>query len=205
VGTVLAVTSAASPGAMPERALAGAEEVARHEAALLARVGAGELHEPVGELYDRYANRLMGFGLRLLADRGAAEELVQETFVRVWRAAAGFDARRGTVRAWIFTVARHVAVDLHRRRARDRIAEAPPELGADDAAFEALIVELTVRDALDTLTPEHRAVLELAYLGDLSQAEIASRLDLPLGTVKSRTFNALREMRVALASRGIDA
>ena len=203
MGTVLAVTSAASSDAVPIPVSAG--EADHHEAALLARVAAGEVQGPVTELYDRYASRLMGFGLRLLSDRGLAEELVQETFVRVWRAAPGFDGGRGAVRSWIFTIARHVAVDLHRRRARDGLTETPAELAADDEALEALVLELTVRDALDSLSPDHRAVLELAYHDDLTQSDIAERLEIPLGTVKSRTFTALAEMRVALSQRGIDA
>lgn len=201
MGTVLAVTPAASSDAVP----GSVEEVGRHEAALLARIGDGELHEPVGELYDRYAARLMGFGLRVLSDRGLAEELVQETLVRAWRGAGGFDGTRGTVRSWIFAIARNVAVDLHRRRGREGLSETPPELAGDEDALEALTLELTVRDALDSLSPDHRTVLELAYHEDLTQEAIASHLGIPLGTVKSRTFTALGEMRIALTTRGIDA
>ncbi len=177
------------------------------EAELIRRVGAGDRTQALGELYDRYGGRLYGLGLRMLADPGLAEELVQETFVRVWRAAAGFDPAKGTVRAWIFTIARRVAIDLHRRRPgrREVSDEALPELGALDGRLDALVLELTIREALDALSPAHRQALELAYRHDLSQSEIAERLGVPLGTVKSRTHTALAAMREALAQRGVDA
>ena len=203
MATVLAVTSAALPGPVPERSVAGAGDAARHDASLVASIGAGDRHAAVGALYDRYAARLMGFGVRLLGDRGLAEELVQETFVRIWRAARDFDAERGTVTAWIFTIARHVAVDLHRRRARQAAPGTSPELAVDDAALESLVTDLTIRDALDALEEDHRAVLELAYHGGLTQSEVADRLAIPLGTVKSRTHQALAAMRVELSARGL--
>jgi len=177
------------------------------EADLVRRIGEGDRTAALGELYDLYGGRLYGLGLRMLADRGLAEELVQETFVRVWRAAAGFDASKGTVRGWIFTIGRRVAIDLHRRRrpGRELHDGALPELGAMDGQLDALLLELTLREAMDALSPAHRQALELAYQHDLSQSEIAERLGVPLGTVKSRTHTALRVMREALAERGVDA
>ncbi len=176
------------------------------EAELVRRIGAGDRTHALGELYDLYGGRLYGLGLRMLADAGLAEEMVQETFVRVWRAAAGFDPGKGTVRAWIFTIARRVAIDLHRRRpgGREVGGDALPELGAMDGRLDTLVLELTVREALDALSPAHRQALELAYQHDLSQSEIAERLGVPLGTVKSRTHTALRAMREALGERGVD-
>ena len=177
------------------------------EAELVRRIGAGDRSAALGELYDRYGKRLYGLGVRLFGDRGAAEELVQETFVRVWRAAGGFDSSRGTVRAWLFTIARRTAVDLHRRRPgdRERLDAEPPDAGAPDARIDALLLELAVEDAMETLSPPHRQAIELAYRHELSQSEIAERLGLPLGTVKSRTFAALRALREALADQGFDA
>jgi RNA polymerase sigma-70 factor (ECF subfamily) len=177
------------------------------EAELVRRIAAGDRSAALAELYDRYGARLYGLGVRLFGDRGLAEELVQETFVRVWRASTGFDDRRGTVRAWLFTIARRTAVDLHRRRpgARERLDAEPPELGAPDDRFDALLLEAAVRDAIATLTPEHRQAIELAYRHELTQSEIAERLGLPLGTVKSRTFAALRALRTALDGQGFDA
>jgi RNA polymerase sigma-70 factor (ECF subfamily) len=178
------------------------------DADLLRRVGAGDRTHALGELYDLYAGRLYGLGVRMLGDAGMAEELVQETFVRVWRAAPGFDPDKGSVRGWVFTIARRAAIDLHRRRPKgtqNLDDESLPELGAMDGALDALVLELTVREAMDTLSPQHRQALELAYQHDLSQSEIAERLGVPLGTVKSRTHTALRAMREALADRGVDA
>src|SRR5438105_460450 len=100
------------------------------EAALLARVAAGERGAPLSELYTRYEGRLYGLGLRLLGDEGLAEELVQETFVRLWRRADRFDADRGSVAAFIFTIARRIAIDLWRRPSSRPLA--PPV--EDDAS-----------------------------------------------------------------------
>lgn len=177
------------------------------EAELIRRIGAGDRSVALGELYDRYGARLYGLGVRLFGDRGLAEELVQETFVRVWRAAGRFDGRKGTARAWMFTIARRAAADLHRRRPgdRERLDAEPPDLGASDDRIDALMLELAVEDAMATLNPQHRQAIELAYRHELSQSEIADRLGLPLGTVKSRTFAALRALRQALADQGFDA
>ena len=188
---------AVTPSASPSTADGADEQLVR-------AIAHGDRDRAVGELYDRYASRLYGFGVRLLGDRGLAEEVVQETFVRAWRAAGRFDPQRGAVRSWLFTIARHVAIDLHRRRPATSLSAETDELGEDDAALESVILELTVRDALDAISSDHREVLEIAYVDGLSQAETALRLGLPLGTVKSRTFHALREMRVALTQRGID-
>src|SRR5689334_325351 len=85
------------------------------DAQLVARIASGDSQDAVAELYDRYEKRLYGFGMRLLGDQGLAEELVQETFVRLWRSAASFDASKGSVATLLFTIARRLAVDLWRR------------------------------------------------------------------------------------------
>ncbi len=175
------------------------------DAALLRRVAEGDHGAALGELYDRYGRRLYAFGVRLLGDRQLAEELVQETFLRSWRGAARFDAGRGSARGWLFTIARNVATDLHHRRTRDAPGGDVADLGALDGRLDDVLLEVTVREALDTLSAPHREVLELAYRQGLAQPEVARALDLPLGTVKSRTFHALRAMRGALQERGIDA
>jgi len=82
------------------------------DAKLIARVAAGDLGHPLEELYDRYAARLHGLGLRLLGDPGLAEELVQETFVRLWQSADRYDPKRGSVPSFVFTIARRLAIDL---------------------------------------------------------------------------------------------
>jgi len=174
------------------------------EADLLARIAAGD-HEPtLRALYRRYEARLYGFGLRLLGDRGLAEELVQESFVRLWQASGRFDPERGTVRAFLFTIARRVAADLRRRPSSRRFAPGEDEGGALEAFADDVLLSVTVRDAMTSLSPAHREVLVLAYDEDLRLTDIAERLDLPLGTVKTRAFYALRALRDALHERGFD-
>ena len=181
---------------MDSTSTAASLRVAGEEARLLALVAAGNRDEPLVELYGRYAKRVYGLGLRLLGDQGLAEDLVQETFLRLWRSAPSFDPDRGTVRTFLFTIARRATVDLWRRR-RDRIEVAGSEIEpvVEDEAFEALLVSLDVRDALDELTSKHREVLELHYRGDLTQQQISERLEVPLGTVKTRTYHALRALK----------
>jgi RNA polymerase sigma-70 factor (ECF subfamily) len=158
----------------------------------------------VAELRIRYGARVEALGFRLLGDRGLAEELAQETFVRLWRRAAAFDAERGSVATFLFTIARRTAVDLWRRPSSrpvdDPVVAAVPPPPPDEIA--PLLTGLTVRSALATLSDDHRIVIELGYFRQLSQPEIADRLGIPLGTVKSRTFHALRALKVALAEDG---
>jgi len=174
------------------------------EAALLARVGRGDRDRALPELYRRYERRLFGLGIRLLGDPGLAEELVQETFLRVWRTADRFDPHRGTPSAFILSIARRLAIDLWRRPSSRPLPSAPESAGAIDETIDRLLLQLTLREALDSLPPPQREVLELSYHGDLTQTEVASRLGIPLGTVKSRAYHALRAFRRALDQRGID-
>jgi RNA polymerase sigma-70 factor (ECF subfamily) len=181
-------------------------EVAAEEALLMTRIAEGDRDAAVGELYDRYARRLYGLGLQLLGEAGMAEELVQDTFVRIWRNAHRFDPERGSARTFVFTLARRAAVDLLRRSASRPLAVLAGEeldTGSSDAAFEQLLYGLEVREALAALTPKHRQVLECYYDRDLTQEQVAIELDLPLGTVKSRTYHALRALRAELEERGL--
>lgn len=176
---------------------------------LLMRVAAGDQGAPLVALYQRYSSRLFGLGLRLLGERGMAEEMVQETFVRLWRSAPRFDPSRGSVSTFTFTIARRVAVDLLRRRAsrplptQETLSEQAdiPE----GEAYDRLLVGLEVRDALETLSPKHRDVIRLMVDEDLGQADIAERLQIPVGTVKTRTFYGLRALRTELEGRGVVA
>jgi len=173
-------------------------------------VAAGDSGDPMVALYQRYGSRLYGFGLRLLGDQGMAEEMVQETFVRLWRGAERFDPDKGSVRTYTYTIARRVAVDL-RRRAASR----PPqttgtghddvELSTGDREFEDLILGLDLRDALRSLSAKHREILELLLDEDLSQPQVSERLGIPLGTVKTRTYYGLRALKLELEERGLIA
>jgi RNA polymerase sigma-70 factor (ECF subfamily) len=174
------------------------------EAALLHRVAAGDRGAPLEELYHRYERTLYGLGLRLLGDQGLADELVQETFVRLWQQAGRYDPTRGTVGAFVFVIARRIAVDLWRRpSSRPFEPEPTAEEPAAAAPADRVIQELTIREALQTLSPDHRQVLELYYGQDRKQTEIAELLGLPVGTVKTRTYYALRAFKLALQERGI--
>ena len=186
-----------------------AGQVAEDEAALLARVAAGDRGAPLEELYGRYERRLYGLGLRLLGDQGLAEELVQETFVRLWQQARRFDPARGTVSTFLFAIARRIAVDLWRRPSSrpfepEQAEQAEAAAGADDP-LDGVLQSLAVRDAMQSLSPAHRQILELFYGHDRKQSEIAELLGLPLGTVKTRSYYALRALKLALQERGIDA
>lgn len=150
----------------------------------------------VDELYDLFARRLYGFGVRLLSDPGLAEELVQETFVRIWREARKFDAKKGGARTFIFTVARRIAIDLHRRPSSRPLQLAREEHATDRA--DEVDTHVDVERAMQTLSPAHKQILELLHFQQLTQSEAAEALDLPLGTVKTRAFHAVRALRVAL-------
>ena len=174
------------------------------ERILLARIADGERDLPLIELYRIYGRQLYAFGVRMLRDESAAEELVQEVFVRVWRNAGQFDAGRAAPRTWIFMLARNAAIDMHRRAAvRPQRADSPDALDAlsVEDETERLVLGLGVRDAMRGLAQPHREVLELAYDRQMTQSEIAEHLGIPLGTVKTRTYHGLRELKDRLEER----
>jgi RNA polymerase sigma-70 factor (ECF subfamily) len=171
----------------------------------VAKIAAGDIGEPVAELYRRYGDRLYRFGVQLLGDTGLAEELVQECFVRLWRTAGRFDLSRGSVAAYLFVIARSIAADLRKRSSSRPLApvdEAHAPTQPDNA--DRIVETLIVRDALDSLSAAHREVLMLVHADGLTQSQIAERLGLPLGTVKTRMFHGLKALRTALAERGYD-
>ena len=172
------------------------------DAQLVRDLAQGDRERAMTELYDRYARRIHGLGLRLLADRALAEELVQETFVRLWRSADRFDVSRGSARAFLLTLARRAAIDMQRRRPAPT-APVPELEDSSSACFDRLVEELTLREAMTRLPEHHRQVLELAYFDDLTQDAIGARLGIPPGTVKSRTFNALKTLRGVLGTEAV--
>jgi RNA polymerase sigma-70 factor (ECF subfamily) len=177
--------------------------VVADEAELLRRVAAGDRNDALEELYRRYAGRLYGLGMHLLGDASLAEELVQETFVRLWRTAGRYDPDRGSVATYVFAIGRRIAIDLWRRPSSRPFAPDPPERPVDDPT-EAVLSAVTVQDAIASLSPSHREILNLGYGEDRKQKEIAELLGVPLGTVKTRTFYALRALKLALQERGFD-
>jgi RNA polymerase sigma-70 factor, ECF subfamily len=159
------------------------------------------------QLHDDHAVALWGFCLRLTGqDRARAEDVAQETLLRAWRHVEVLDKSRGSVRAWLFTVARNIAIDewrTPRSRSERPVAEVPEVTETRDRTDE-LLLSWVVAEAVTSLSAEHRGVLMECYYRGASVAEAASRLGVPEGTVKSRTHYALRALRLALEEMGVD-
>ena len=176
--------------------------------ALLALVSRSD-DDALAELYDRYGRVAHGLALRILRDAALAEDAVQEGFLAVWRSADRFLAERAKPSTWILTLVHRRAVDLVRREERRR---GEPLESAPDPASRAMDEEVGLRsrrrivqNALRQLPDDQREALELAYYGGFTQSELAERLGLPLGTIKSRMFTGLRRLRDLLADAGFDA
>ncbi|MFC9972443.1 sigma-70 family RNA polymerase sigma factor [Spirillospora sp. NPDC127200] len=162
----------------------------------------------VTELYREYHRPLLAFVLRLTGgDRQWAEDVVQETMIRAWRNSGRLEARPVSLMPWLATVARRIVID-HRRSREAR----PPEVGdgplenlpmADE--LDGLLRKVVVAEALDALSPAHRQVLTETVLRDRTVDQAAEALGIPLGTVKSRVYYAMRALRVALEERGVTA
>lgn len=191
------------PRAMPSRP----REIPEDEA-LLHRIG--ERDETAFHLvYRRHASAVMAVAYRLLHDREIAAEITQQTFLRLWDRARTIDPSAGRLRPWLLLVARNAALDQGRRKRLgfallDRAfsgTRSEPDIA--DAIVEGFRLRET-RDLLGTLAEEQRLVIELAYFGELTQAEIATMLELPLGTIKSRIRLALGHLRARAASVGLD-
>lgn len=183
--------------------LADAEsQIAAEEARLVAQLAAGDTGAAVAELYRRYGKRLYRFGIQLLGDGGLAEEVVQECFTRLLRSAGRFDASQGSVGGYLFAIARSSAADI-RKRPSSRPLLAVEE--THNPAEAEILDSLVVHEALDALSPAHREVLRLAQDEGLTQAQIAERLGLPVGTVKTRMFYGMQALRSALTERGFHA
>ena len=168
---------------------------AEPDARLIERTGRGD-RDAFEELYRRFARPVLAMALRQLADNGRAEDAAQETFAAVWRSARSFRPERGSASAWLYAVARNAIIDRARQRP-EPVADAPEtpaaEAGPDEQA-ETSWRTWRVHAALERLPERERVVLELAYWSGLSQTEIASYLDVPLGTVKTRTRAGLARL-----------
>jgi RNA polymerase sigma-70 factor (ECF subfamily) len=158
--------------------------------------------------YDEHAPVLLSYVSRLVdGDRGRAEDIVQETLIRAWRNLDALDEGQGPVRPWLFTVARRIAIDAHRARmARpaevgDAVLAAVPAAGEIESSLDRILIA----DALGALSAEHRAVIVETYYRGRTAAEAAAVLGVPTGTVKSRSYYALRALKLALAERGVTA
>jgi RNA polymerase sigma-70 factor, ECF subfamily len=162
--------------------------------------------EGVEMLYDRYSGLAYTLAFRVLNDAGAAEDVVQEAFLSVWRRASTYHSDRGSLRTWVCSIVHHRALD----RLRGRAGRARQDVALEHAPIEVTSVSDTwdqvanalereqVRSALNELSVEQRETIELAYFGGYSQSEISDLMHVPLGTVKGRTRLALRKLRGVL-------
>lgn len=165
--------------------------------------------QAMAELYDRYARLTYALIFRIVRNGPVAEDLVQETFLRIWNRVHGFDAERGAFGPWILAVARNRAID-YLRSIDGRTMQTPFELEKMEepsqyADFERHIMNVDrarlLREAFVKLSPNQRVVIELAYYEGLSQSEMATRLRQPLGTVKTLVRSALKRLREHLGER----
>jgi RNA polymerase sigma-70 factor, ECF subfamily len=175
---------------------------------LLALIGRGD-REAFARLYDLYGPAAYSLAVRIVRDRELAADVVQNVFLAVWTGATQFDPARGQPSTWIMTMTHHKSVDMVRREQRRRTEQldAAGEEPAGGPSVEERawrgVARDNVRAALSRLPDPHREVIELAYFAGYSQSELADRLAVPLGTVKSRTFAALRALRDELAAFGM--
>jgi len=177
---------------------------ARGEAAddmrLVARVRAGD-QQAMSELYDRYGRVVYAVALRVLQETSAAEDVLQDVFLQLWRNPDAFDASRGHLAAWLAVISRHRSIDrLRKRRPEVDIEECVIAGGPDlsDEAERSLMVE-KVRSVLAEMNPDQRNALELAYFQGLTHTEIAAKTGEPLGTIKTRIRSGLQQLRAKFA------
>jgi RNA polymerase sigma-70 factor (ECF subfamily) len=178
------------------------------DSALLAAVASGD-RDALGRLYDRHSGVVFGLARRMLGAT-AAEDLVQDVFLEAWHHAAEYSPERGSVRAWLIVRARSRALDRLGKRARDaRLAEEagtlPGREGPETMGLAEVVDARRARSLASRLAPQMADVLDLAYFEGLSCSEIAARLAVPIGTVKSRLARSLDQLRAAIgpADRGV--
>jgi RNA polymerase sigma-70 factor, ECF subfamily len=177
----------------------------------ITRLAGGEL-EALEGLYGRYGTMAYSIAMRITGESGAAEDVVQEAFLGAWRNAARYVPGRGSVRTWLLAIVHHRAIDsLRRRRATTELPEtddpghmptalALPDIWGDVAAN---LDRASIQQAMASIPVRQREAIELGYFAGLTQVEIAARLDLPLGTVKSRMRLGLLALRMEFTRQGL--
>jgi RNA polymerase sigma-70 factor (ECF subfamily) len=157
----------------------------------------------VREAYAAHASELYGFAVRSLGDSGLAEEAVQETFLRAWRAGERFDPQIGSLRTWLFAILRNVVIDLGRARAaRPAVADDGIEVAVEP--FDDALLSWQIEEAMRQVGEQHRRVLVETYYRGRPYAEVAAELGVPEGTVKSRVYYGLRALRIVLEEMGYE-
>ena len=195
---------------MPDETLSPPiDERRSEEAALLARIGAHD-ERAIEALYERYAGPLYSLAYKVTGADRFAQDVVQEVFVAVWNNAGRYDASRGSLSSWMFSLARHKAIDLVRREANVRRHTADVDLefeeAADDVDQEAWlrVRRDAVRAAMTGLPEPQRVALELAFFRGLTHVEVSESLGIPLGTAKTRIRSALLRLRDVLGQSVAD-
>jgi RNA polymerase sigma-70 factor (ECF subfamily) len=158
----------------------------------------------VREAYAAHSGELFGFAVRSLGDAGLAEEAVQETFLRAWKAGERYDPEIGSLRTWLFAILRNVVIDMGRARAsRPRVG---PEQGIEPSVepLERALVAWQVEEAMRRIGDDHRQVLLETHFKARPYAEVAEEMGVPEGTIKSRVYYGLKALRVALEEIGYD-
>jgi len=191
-------------GRRPSRraSLAGVPGEMTRTASLATRFHDGD-PDALRDLYGDYGRSVYGVAYRALGNRALAEEAVQQTFLQAWRAAATVDPTR-EIGPWLFTIARRVAVDVFRKESRrahgdfDELADNDPAVVTWTAAIEGMSETWQIRTAVDHLPADEREVVRLQHFDGLTHVEIAARLDVPVGTVKSRSFRAHKRLASTL-------
>ena len=166
---------------------------------LIQRIASGD-RPAFEELYSRYISAVLGLALRRLRDRGRAEDATQDAFVAIWRSARTYTSSRGTGASWLYAVARNAITDVLRRSPEPTAEPQDSPSDEPDPAenAETSWIAWRVHRALQVLPEHERPMIELAYWSGLTQSEIAESLDIPLGTVKTRTRSALARLADAL-------
>jgi len=167
-----------------------------NDGALVAAIRNGN-QEAMAELYDRYSSVVYAVALRVLGDTSAAEDVLQEIFMQLWRKPGAFDASRGNLAPWLAVITRNRAVDvLRKRRPQSELEDTTLTVDPDFAgeADRGLIVE-KVRSALQAMSSQQRSALEMAYFEGYSHSEISAKTGEPLGTIKTRIRSGLMQLR----------
>lgn len=168
---------------------------------LISLVGQGDA-EAFTTLYDRHGRAAFSLAYRVMGERQAAEDLVQDAFLKLWRSATSFRPERGSVRTWILSIVHNRGIDqlrsqVSRRRTQDKIEASAPRSQPSEAFAEAWRNSQRdqVREAMNTLPPEQLKILELAYFSGYTHVQVSELLDVPLGTMKGRMRLGLKKMR----------